>query len=204
VQLWQLLLLIILSIVLGINIGIVGYLVLSPKKFHLLTTRFPWLMKFTGKQIHSISASNSITPANDIGITAQIPILEQQPEPDASTITSDQFEETPFKLQDTISPDILLLLPELETNLKIATSTSGEELVLLQTKIWDDNPRIVKGLNTDLKNKMELVYSNISLINMMVWLSKEFQHRSPSLVEQYRKYTGIVAKNLDEIISNCI
>jgi len=92
------------------------------------------------------------------------------------------------------------LLAECERNRAKALRFSGSKLVPLETDAWDACPHLVRGLHPGLRNALESVYTDIALLNHLVWLSDEFQRSSPGVRAQYLSLSEKIAARLDGIV----
>jgi hypothetical protein len=97
---------------------------------------------------------------------------------------------------------ILDLLAELENNRRAARDASGDEPAALQTAAWDSNQRAARTLPQDLRADLESIYTDINLLNQLVWLSSEFRPASPALRARYVSLSLGIAHRLDEIVQS--
>lgn len=91
------------------------------------------------------------------------------------------------------------LLTELKQNSKIADEPLGDELLSFQTSVWDAHQYKVDRLPSNLRDDLEQAYTDMRLANSLVWLSTEFNHRSPSLNENYTKLRVSISERLHRI-----
>ena len=94
------------------------------------------------------------------------------------------------------------LLVEIEHNLKIATEFSGDNLLPLQSDVWDAGRDSVHKLPVNLREQLEQVYFDIHLLNHTVWFSTEMGFRSSLLDEQYRERLTTITERLQRIKQN--
>lgn len=91
------------------------------------------------------------------------------------------------------------LLAEFELNCKIVAEFSGDNLLPLQTDVWDAHRYSAYQVPTTLRVQLEQVYDDIHLLNNIAWLSIELGHRSSSLDGQYRKQLTSIYERLLKI-----
>ena len=84
-------------------------------------------------------------------------------------------------------------------NRKIAADFSGGNLLPLQTGVWDTKQYTVQKLSVNLRSELVRVYTDIRLLNSLVWLSTEFSRRSASLDGKYRELLTNIGERLDRI-----
>ena len=90
------------------------------------------------------------------------------------------------------------LYTEIEHNHKIATEFSNGNLLPLQTSIWDTRQHLAHELPTHIQSTIEQVYTNIKMLNKLVWLAKELDSQSDNL-DDYKKLLAYIAKQIDII-----
>ena len=91
------------------------------------------------------------------------------------------------------------LLAEIRNNRKIATEPQSNELLPFQTQIWDTCRYEISKLLVNHHKDLEQAYIDMRLANSIVWLSKEFSHRTPNLDENYTKLCTSIAGRLDRV-----
>ena len=96
---------------------------------------------------------------------------------------------------------MLRLLEEIDANRKTARFSAGK-LVPLQTEVWDASHRTIRALDSNLRRDLESIYSDIVLLNQLVWLSSEFRRSNRALLSQYADLSLVIAKRLDEIVES--
>jgi hypothetical protein len=94
------------------------------------------------------------------------------------------------------------LLAECEYNRNTATEFSGDNLLPLQTDVWDAHRYAALTLADNVRVQLEQVYTDIYSLNSIVWLSTELGHRSSFSDELYRKLLIGIAERLDRIKQN--
>ncbi len=95
-----------------------------------------------------------------------------------------------------------VFLDEFICNRQIIRELTGDSLSPLKTALWEANQRLVRNMNTDLKNRLTELYSDINLLNNLVWLSIEFNYISPNMSLKYTKLCRIIAINLENLINS--
>jgi hypothetical protein len=142
------------------------------------------------------TSSSYLAPPSDKKHEA-VPAIEEQP-------TSPPVVKEPARVlpavEDHGAKSILRLLSECERNCKTAKEFSGDNLVPLQTDVWDTSQRALRRLHVNLRNDLEHIYADIRLLNHLVWFSSEFHSESTSLHEQYVNLLMSIAERLDAII----
>jgi hypothetical protein len=97
-----------------------------------------------------------------------------------------------------------VLMAEFEHNRTIIRRFSGDELKPLRTSSWDENQHIVNGLAADLQDELGGIYGDINLLNHLVWLSSEYNRKSPSIREHYLTLGMSIADRLDSLVSGSV
>lgn len=142
------------------------------------------------------TSSSYLAPPSDKKHEA-VPAIEEQP-------TSPPVVKEPARVLRAVENDgeesALRLLAELKRNCKAAKEFSGDNLVPLQTDVWDTSQRALRRLHVNLRNDLEHIYADIRLLNHLVWFSSEFHSQSTSLHEQYVNLLMSIAERLDAII----
>ncbi len=173
-ELWQLFLAFVSIFVVGVIGGtFVSYLALR----FLLKDRLSFLSVLYllfGKKRQAASA-NDLTPQFDKKPTPRLLVKEQA---------------------EFVVPD---LLAECKHNRKIATEFSGGNLLPLQTGVWDTKQYTVQKLSVNLRSELARAYTDIRLLNSLVWLSTELSRGSASLDEKYRELLTNIGERLDRI-----
>jgi len=96
--------------------------------------------------------------------------------------------------------DILKLVAECAKNRETIRGFSGNDLVPLQTQSWDSNRNFVSSLSPVLRDDLESVYTDIALLNNLVWLSTEFHRSGPDIQAQYTVLSENIIRRLEKII----
>ena len=91
------------------------------------------------------------------------------------------------------------LLAEVKHNHKLATEPLTGRLLSFQTGVWDARQYEFDKFPANLRDELERVYNDIRLANNLVWVSTEFNRRTPNLDEKYRKLCASIAERLDRI-----
>jgi hypothetical protein len=91
------------------------------------------------------------------------------------------------------------LLVEIEHNLKIITEFSGDNLLSLQSDVWDARRYSAHTLPVNLREQLMQVYSDIYVLNQIVWFSTEFEYRSSLLNELYSEWLPTITKKLQRV-----
>jgi hypothetical protein len=194
VQLWQIVLASVCGILFGVSIGILAYyLVFRFVYYDRITLLGVFRVLFTRRP----KATSSSYPASPSGKKDEVfPVVEEQP-------ASPPVVKEPARLlppvEDRPGESLLGLLAEFERNCRTAREFSGDNLVPLQTDVWDSSQDMLRKLHTDLRNDLERIYADIRLLNQLVWFSSEFHRQSPGLHEQYVDLLMSIARRLDEI-----
>jgi hypothetical protein len=195
VQLWQIVLFLICAIFTAVVIGVfIAYIVLRFVHKDSVTLLYCFRMLFT-KIPKATSLSNLDSPSDQKH--EALLAIEEKPTP--PPVVKEPASVIPA-VEDRRGESILRLFTELERNYKTAREFSGDNLVPLQTEVWDASQHTLHRLNTNLKNDIERIYADIGLLNHLVWFSSEFHSHSPSLREQYVNILMRIAERLEEII----
>ena len=108
--------------------------------------------------------------------------------------------ETLFPVEERHRENAAALLLEIERNRKAAREFAGDNLVPLRTGAWEASQRMVASLDHSLQDKLDAIYTNIGLLNDLVWLSTEFNHHTPTMREKYLTLNSSIAERLDELV----
>ena len=173
-ELWQVVLAFVAIIPVGLIAGtFVSYLVLR----FFLKDRLPFLsvlyLLFNKKR--QAASANDLTPQFDKKPSPRLLVKEQA---------------------EFVVPD---LIAEFKHNRKIAADFSGGNLLPLQTGVWDTKQYTVRKLSVNLRSELVRVYTDIRLLNSLVWLSTEFSRRSASLYGKYRELLTNIGERLNRI-----
>ena len=129
-------------------------------------------------------------------------LFGKKPKVSTSSDLARQLINTPRAPAEVLEPakfPIPELLAEFERNLRIATEFSGDNLLSLQTDVWDAHRYSAQKLPVNLREQLEQVYADIHSLNTIVWFATELGHRSSFSDEQYRKLLTSVAQRLQRI-----
>ena len=91
------------------------------------------------------------------------------------------------------------LLEEVKNNHKIASEPLVDKLLPFQTDAWDARQYELDKLPKNLRDELEQAYTDIRLANSIVWVSTEFNRRTPSLDENYRRLCASIVERLDKV-----
>ena len=105
-----------------------------------------------------------------------------------------------FPVEERHRENAAALLLEIERNRKAAREFAGENLVPLRTGAWEASQRMVAGLDHSLQDKLDAIYTDIGLLNDLVWLSTEFNHHTPTMRDKYLALNSSIAERLDELV----
>jgi hypothetical protein len=126
----------------------------------------------------------------------------QQIEEQIPIQTTEEPSIEPRLLDQDLEIFITKLLKEFEGNINKARRFSGDNLIPLETKIWDTSQYLINSFPGGLREEAEGVYDSIKALNSLVWFATEFQRRSPSISEQYTNLLNTIAGRLTELIRN--
>jgi hypothetical protein len=96
------------------------------------------------------------------------------------------------------------LLAEFEHNHRIIAEFSGDNLLPLQTDVWDAHRYAALKLPANLRDQLEQLYTDIHSLNNIAWLSTELRYRSSFSDELYRKLLTSIAERLDKTKQNMV
>jgi len=172
---WQLSLILIASILLGILLGL---------SIIFLVTRFILKQKVPFSRLFYTLFHKKHKTLSPSGLTSQ-------------------FTNTPSAspgVHETSKFPISKLLAEIEHNLKICAESSGsEDIFLLQSDAWDASRDEASQLPNDLRVQLEKVYFDIRLLNHIASSSTKLDYRNSVLNELYRKRIPTIAEKLQRI-----
>jgi len=132
-------------------------------------------------------------------------LFSKKPKVSTSSDLARQFINTPSGPPEVHKPakfPIPELLVEIEHNLKIVTEFSGDNLLPLQSDVWDAGRYSAHKLPVNLREQLEQVYSDIHVLNHLVRFSTELSYRSSFFDELYRKRLTSIAERLQSIKQN--
>ena len=109
---------------------------------------------------------------------------------------------SPPELHEPAKFPIPELLVEIEHNLKIITEFSGDNLLSLQSDVWDAHRYSAHRLPVNLREQLTEVYSDIHVLKQIAWFLTEFDYRSSFLNELYSERIPTIAERLQRIKQN--
>lgn len=184
---WQILLIILISVVVGLLVGgLLGYLILRLQK-----KPFPLFVK--RGTLAAVDEQSELATPDLLAKVEEKHIVQPQKKP--------LFEkhEKAAVVKEQLKPTAPTLLSEVRDNRRIASEPWGDRLLPFQTQAWETN-REVHKLPTDLREALAQVYVDMSLANSIAWLSTDLGRRSQNLDEHYKKLCTNIAAKLDKII----
>ena len=116
-----------------------------------------------------------------------------------------QFIDTPGaspEVHETPKFPIPELLVEIEHNLKICNEFTGDNILPLQSEVWNASRDTASQLPNNLREQLEKVYFDIHLLNHIVSSSTKLDYRNSVLNELYRKRIPTIAERLQRIKQN--
>ena len=123
--------------------------------------------------------------------------------PSASPVVKEHAEfTTPELLKEHTEFTAPELLAEFENNCRIVNEFSGDNLLPLQSDVWDSQRYSLFRLPSNLREQLEQVYDEIHQLNSIVWLSTELSHRTSLSDEIYRQLLTSIAERLNSIKQN--
>ena len=177
---WQVAAGIILAIILAILLGIViSYLILLSGLRRKISF-FLFLSLLFGKRYKTMSTGR----------------LAQKPEP---VPRSKPIIKELYKLNIGETLNILDLVAECADNLIMAEDFSGGDLFTLKTEVWDGHRFETLKLPDHLREEMELVYTDIHLLNNIAWLSNKLGRQSSISNDTYRRLLIKIIERLNRI-----
>ena len=226
---WQIVLLILGSIITGILVGaLVTYLV---RRFVKKPLMIPLVMAKTGEELEARAiarreaeeakaiarrkaeeaktiARREAEEANEAKTIArreaeEAKAIAKREAEEAKAIARRESEEAKRTEEVGIEEQLKLpaaaLLAEVKNNCRTATEPLTDKLLPFQTDIWDAHQYETNKLPAKLRENLEQVYTDIRLANSIVWVSTEFNRRSRSLDEHYQRLCTSIAERLDRI-----
>ena len=194
---WQIVLIILLFIVVGILGGVLlGYLIITQvlkkpffKKREAVLVVGEQLKPTVPDLLTEVETSRRITAAPDLPAEVETSRrITTVPDLPVEVETSREIATAPG------------LLAEVKINREIATLPWTGKLLPFQTHVWDTTRDELHILPANLREDLIQAYVDISLANGIVWLSTELGRRSHSLDENYMKLCTNIAASLDRII----
>jgi hypothetical protein len=129
-------------------------------------------------------------------------LFSKKPKVFTSSDLARQFINTPSaspEIHEPVKFPIPELLVEIEHNLKIVTEFSGDNLLPLQSDVWNAGRYLAHKLPVNLRGQLVQVYSDIHLLNEITMVSTELGHRGSFLDERCRKGFTTIAERLQRI-----
>jgi hypothetical protein len=192
---WQVVLASVGTILAGVFIGVfVGYLLFRFLYNYPITLASTFRI-LIGKRPKSASSSD-LASLSDNKHEILLPIEVQLTPPQ---VVRESAKVLP-PAEDRGGESMLRLLAEFERNCTTAREFSGDNLVPLQTEVWDSSQNMLRKLHADLRDDLEHIYADIRLLNHLAWFSSEFHSQSHDLHEQYARLLMSIANRLDKII----
>jgi hypothetical protein len=102
--------------------------------------------------------------------------------------------------RDMSNHPLSVFMDEFEYNLKTIREFAGDKLIPLGTSSWNANQKLVQRLSLDLRYNLESIYTDVNLLNHLVWLSSEFNRCSQNMLVQYTKLSSIITDKLNKMI----
>lgn len=208
---WQAILIILGALIIGSILGFVTIRLLISRRRESQNSDDQMDIKNYINNNNSMK-SNSHEPASPKPIPAEstsprpIPSESTSQKP-AVTQSEDKLEVMIQERKKTVSPvqpaqtGNTGVLPELISNLAIATTPLNGKLLLFKTDFWDHNHNVIETLNNRYKEELTQAYTDIRLANVIVWLSNDLGHTSPDLEQSYKQLCIKIADRLENIIS---
>ncbi len=184
---WQILLILLGTIMIGVSVGVLIYYLLS---------------RFVLKR-ESRSATTFLSHIMEplIKRHAAAPAVEKPPEYPTPNLARDvpaKREATPV-VEEPSQPSAPDLFSEIESNLGLATGLWTGKLLPFQTTMWDTRRDEVDELSPDVREAVQQAYTDIQLANNIVQLSTEFYYRTDTLDENYQKLCATITERISEI-----
>jgi len=173
---WQITLALVVTILTGILIGVsVGY----------LSIRFVLKRRITFFDTFYLLFSKKARVSNSSDLARRII---------TPSTTQEVHEPVKFPI-----PELLI---EIEHNLKTVTEFTGDNILSLQSDVWDAHRYSAHKLPVNLRKKLTQVYSDIHVLMQIVWFSTKQDHRSPFLDKLYSEQIPTIAERLQRIKTN--
>ena len=201
---WQVVLIILGSIAVGLAVGLVSYYVIVQVGARAKATR--------PAEVRTAPALSSVMPPAAAVKPGPAPTVKPGPAPTAKPgpvptvqpgpVLASKPDSVPVvksaepRLTETSPAD---LVAEIDTNRRLAGGAWNGKLQQFQTRAWDNRGDEVHALPPDLRSQIAEAYSDMSLANSIVWLATEMGRRSESLDDSYLKLRSSVAVRLDQI-----
>jgi hypothetical protein len=149
-----------------------------------------------------------------IEINKQSPLPEPQPRivstatarpvvVNAQPITPITVKDIPVEIpvvRPPINNPLAVFIDELEYNLKTIKEFTGNKLLPLKTDSWEKNRRLLKNLPLEFQNNLDSIYTEIGMLNQLVWISSEFNRSSQNILNQYVKLGSNISSKINECL----
>lgn len=203
---WQILLVIIMFIIVGLVFGyFLSYIIIAQ------IMKRPFLEKFAPAIIfrrsrestpkRQLSGEAPTKPAAVLEAKTTLSI-EQSPQsevPVAQPSASSQEEVTSGAAGEGILVGYALM-SEVKNNNKIASRAQSGDLKSFSTKVWESTSQELLNLPEEIKQELSQAYVDMRLANSIVWLAIELKRRSPHLDDNYSKLCDNISARLNSII----
>ena len=199
---WQIVLIILASIIVGL---LVGYLL-----SYLIVTRL--FKKPFGRKREATAVVEdplkSTAPDIFMGLIKKRETTERQAKEQAkrgagetrkTRETEKQERKEAVVVEEPLKSVVPELITEIENNHRTATEPWAGKLLPFQTSVWDTNPGELHILPENLREDLTQAYTDMRLANSIVWLSAELGRRSHNLDENYMKLCTNIAERLNKI-----
>jgi len=201
---WQIVLIILGSIIVGVLVGYLLYylIVIIAARLRKKPTDIPANEpQATAVVPEPPKAQVPEPPKIKIPEPSKVKVSElpraKVPEPPKTKIPEPPPKKVP-EPSKTAVPDLFL---EIESNRRIASQTWTGDLQSFQTQAWDNKGDEVHSLPPEVREELTQAYFDMSLANSVVWLATEMGRRSPSLDESYLKLRSTIADRLNRVKS---
>ncbi len=194
-QIWQIAITLLVVILVGAIAGVLISYILFRLVYHHNLNLMAVCRILLGKRPVVIPPGGS-NPSGRRKVPALSNVYKQVKTPVATN--NDDSALPDVQLRDIV--DLHKLFTECEQNREIIRGISGNNLKPLRTEAWDSNRNLIISLNHGLRDNLESVYTDITLLNNLVWLSTEFHRSGEDIQTQYRLLSEKIAIRLDSII----
>jgi hypothetical protein len=161
-----------------------------------------------------IAVTDNKPQRSAIKITNQQPLSKPQPRVASTAISSTVVVNappiTPMAVKNIpveipvvrppINNPLAVFVDELEYNLKTIKEFRGNKLLPLKTDSWEKNRRLLKDLPPDFQNNLDSIYTDIGMLNQLVWISSEFNRSSQNMLNQYMKLVSSISVKINECL----
>ena len=188
---WQVLLMFVASLAVGVLIGALIYYLLK----QLAKRREMASMTREQEVDESVIEPVIEQPVIEEPVT-QEPIIEEP-------VTQEPVIEEPVAQEPVTKKQVQVALPELLeeiiNNRRIATTPWAGKLLPFQTGTWETLQGNVNKVPANIHDDLAQIYIDIRLANSIVRLATDFNRRSGSLDESYKKLCTGIAEKLNRI-----